>query len=88
MAEMTIRLITNPDTGKKDIVVKLHSDPDSLPHEHEQLHKQLVEKLIEGGTIKASDSGNLVIEREEHQEAVPTSQTEQGQREALSDGAS
>lgn len=67
MAEMTIRLVTDQVTGKKDIVVKLHSDEDSLPHEHEQLHRQLVEKLVEGGIAKASELGQLVLEREEEQ---------------------
>ena len=34
MAEMTIRLRVNPETGKKDIIINLRSDEDALPHEH------------------------------------------------------
>lgn len=72
MAEMTIRLRVNPETGKKDIVVALHSDDDSLPHEHEHLHRQLVEKLIRGGLVGVEEAGSLVIERlEETGEASP-----------------
>ncbi len=72
MAEMTIRLRVNPETGKKDIVVALHSDDDSLPHEHEHLHRQLVEKLIHGGLVGADEAGALVIERlEDPNEAAP-----------------
>ncbi len=63
MAEMTIRLRIDPNTGKKDIVVSLESDADSLPHEHEQAHRALVEKLIAGGAVKATELGQLVIER-------------------------
>ncbi len=64
MAEMTIRLRCDPATGKKDIIVKLDSDADALPQEHEQLHRNLVEKLIHGGLLKASEVGQLIVERE------------------------
>ena len=65
MAEMTIRLRCDAETGKKDIVISLSSDDDALPHEHEQQHKTLVEKLIEGGMLKASEVGEIIVEREE-----------------------
>ena len=65
MPEMTIRLLRDPQTGKQNIVVKLRSDEDALPHEHEQMHRALVDKLIEGGILKAGEEGNLIIEREE-----------------------
>ena len=66
MAEMTIRLRCDPATGKKDIIVSLRSDEDALPHEHEQQHKALVEKLIDGGLLKASEVGQIgeVLEQE------------------------
>jgi hypothetical protein len=65
MAEMTIRLQCDPATGKKNIIVSLRSDADALPHEHEQQHRALVEKLIEGGLLKASEVGKIVVEREQ-----------------------
>jgi FtsH ternary system domain X3-analog len=68
MAEMTIRLRTDPTTGKKDIVVSLRSDDDALPYEHEQQHRALVQKLIEGGLLKAEELGQVVVEREEEVE--------------------
>lgn len=64
MAEMTIRLRTDPATGKKDIVVSLRSDDDALPVEHEQQHRALVQRLIEGGLLKAEELGQVVVERE------------------------
>ena len=64
MAEMTIRLRCDPATGKKDIIVSLRSDEDALPHEHEQQHRALVERLIEGGLLKAGEAGRVVVERE------------------------
>ena len=65
MAEMTIRLRCDPVTGKKDIIVSLRSDADALPHEHEQQHRALVEKLIHGCLLKASVVGRIVVEREQ-----------------------
>ena len=69
MAEMTIRLRTNPETGKKDIIISLRSDEDALPHEHEQQHRALVDKVINGGLIKAEELGKIVVEREEEEKA-------------------
>jgi hypothetical protein len=61
VAEMTVRLRINPETGKKGILVDLHSDIDSLPHEHEQQHRNLVTKLIHNGLIKATEVGEILI---------------------------
>jgi hypothetical protein len=69
MAEMTITLRRDPQTGKQNIVIKLRSDDDALPHEHEQQHRALVDKLIEGGILKAGDVGNIVVERPEDDKA-------------------
>lgn len=61
---MTIRLRVNPHTKKKDILIDLRSDEDALPHEHEQQHQQLVEKLIEGGLFGEDEIGSIIVERE------------------------
>jgi hypothetical protein len=72
MAELTIRLRCDPATGKKDIIISLRSDEDALPLEHEQQHKALVEKLLEKGIVKATELGQIVVEREEEeQQALP-----------------
>lgn len=88
MAEMTISLRVNPVTKKKDIVIALHSDDDSLPHEHEQLHRQLVEKLIRGGLVGESEAGALIIERLEEEGAstqLPARRNEADQRQGISE---
>ena len=54
MPEMTIRLRCDPVTGKRDIIVQLSADADALPQEHEQLHRALVDKLVNGGILKAN----------------------------------
>jgi hypothetical protein len=89
MPEMTIQLRRDPQTGKQNIVIKLRSEEDALPHEHEQLHRKLVDKLINGGILKAGEEGNLIIEREEEKTAAePVSNTPEQQRQAQRQGGS
>jgi hypothetical protein len=75
MAEMTISLRCDPATGKKNIVVTLRSDEDTLPQEHEQLHRRIVDQLIHGGIVQATEVGRLIVEREE-KEAQPAAPTD------------
>lgn len=87
MAEMTIKLRRDPATGKQNIIIKLHSDEDALPHEHEQMHRALVDKLINGGILKAGEEGNLIIEREEGTTAPEPERTQpEQQRQAQRQG--
>jgi hypothetical protein len=83
MAEMTIRLISDPQTGKKNIIISLSSDADALPHEHEQQHRALVDRLIQGGIIKAGELGKISVVRDEEEAvAAPASTAPQGERQA------
>lgn len=87
MAEMTIRLRCDPVTGKKDIIVSLRSDEDALPQEHEQQHRALVDKLIQGGIVKAGELGQIIVEREEEKgEAAPAAPAAEPQRQAQAHG--
>jgi hypothetical protein len=71
MPEMTIHLRCDPETGKRDIIVQLNSDADATPQEHEQLHRSLVDRLVNGGLLKAGDAGKLIVEREPEKDAAP-----------------
>lgn len=62
MPSATIRLSVDPQTGKRTVTVGYASDLDALPHEHEQAHREIVEKLLEGGIAKPGDT--IVVERE------------------------
>ncbi len=88
MAEMTIRLRTDPTTGKKDIIIDLKSSEDALPHEHEQHHRALVQRLIEGGLVKAEEVGQVVVEREEaaSEPAAPQANPASSERQARAEG--
>lgn len=86
MAEMLIILRRDPQSGKQNIIVKLDSDPDALPIEHEQLHRRLVEKLV-GKGLNPEDLGEVIIEREEAQEpAQPASTPNQSEKQKTGSG--
>ncbi len=85
MAEMTIRLRVDPETGKKDIIVSLKSDADSLPHEHEQQHRHLVDQLVEGGLLAEGEVGKVVVEREEESALLDETPREDSQDERRSE---
>jgi hypothetical protein len=87
MPQVTIRLRCDPATGKKDIIISMRSDADALPHEHEQQHRAIVEKVLQGGLVKASELGQVIVEREEEQgEAAPAAATPEAERRAQSQG--
>ena len=64
MATLILRLDIDPHTKKKNVWVKLDSDSDALPMEHEEQHKAIVEALLANGGLKADDLGTIPIERE------------------------
>ena len=62
MASATLKLSVDPTTGRRTITISYASDADALPHEHEEAHRQVVEKLFEGGIAKPGDT--IVVARE------------------------
>ncbi len=73
MALMTINLRRDPQTGKQTITIKLDIDPDSLPQEHEQMHRALVEKAL---GRKLEDNDEIIVERESAAEPATPQKTE------------
>jgi hypothetical protein len=49
MPDLTLRLRVDPKTGRREIVIDYSSDSDALPFEHEEEHRQLAEKVVNGG---------------------------------------
>jgi hypothetical protein len=83
MAELTIRLRRDPETGKQDIIIDLKSDTDALPHEHEQMHREAVEKIIGKENV-----GKVIVEREEEKSpGVPQDEPAQQERKAQKNNA-
>lgn len=63
MANVTIRLVANPKTGKRDIYIDYESEDDALPFEHEEEHRDLVEQLLGQGVLDPDDVGNVKVGR-------------------------
>jgi hypothetical protein len=63
MAELNIRLLIDPDTGKKNLIIEYESDSDMLPIEHEEEHRRLINELVDGGVVKAEELGKVVVKR-------------------------
>lgn len=85
MAELNIRLLIDPKTGKKNLIIEYESDADMLPIEHEEEHRRLVNALVEGGVVKAEELGKVVVQRESGQSvASDAGETEQAdERESI-----
>lgn len=82
MATLILRLDIDPTTGRKNVWVKLDSDPDALPMEHEEQHKRIVEALLAGGAVKPEELGTITIEREGQGAAKQSTDDATPQREA------
>ena len=59
MPELTLRLRVDPATGKREIVIDYASDADALPMEHEDEHRRLADKVVDGGLA----SGKVSVAR-------------------------
>jgi hypothetical protein len=86
MAEVTIRLIYNLETGKKDIYIDYESDADALPLEHEQQHRQIVEKLLGKGILKPAEVGDVKVGRVAPEKTPPQQEQLPPQREKQAEG--
>ena len=83
MPHVTIRLQVDPVTRKKNVVVSYESDSGALPLEHEDEHRRLVDKLIEGGALKAQELGKIIVERPQEEAPGESPSQAEPQREGL-----
>ena len=60
MADLILRLRVDPATGKRELVIDYTSDADALPIEHEDAHRQLANRVVDGGL----GSGKVDVTRE------------------------
>jgi len=60
MADLILRLRVDPATGKRELVIDYTSDADALPIEHEDAHRQLAHRVVDGGL----GSGQVDVTRE------------------------
>ena len=78
-SELTLRLRVDPVTGKREVVVDYTSDADALPIEHEDEHRRLAGKVIEGGL----GNKNVVVTRPEEAPAGQAPAGEQPQQQGI-----
>lgn len=74
MAEITLRLRYNMQTGRKDLFIDYHSDDDALPIEHEQDHRSVVESLLGKGVLRRDELGEVIVRRVQKQHSRATQQ--------------
>jgi len=70
VADLILRLRVDPATGKRELVIDYTSDADALPIEHEDAHRQLADRVVDGGLR----SGKVEVTRasEAPAEAAPS----------------
>jgi len=76
MPSARIRLEIDPQTKKRTIVISYESDSDALPHEHEEAHRALLQKLFDGGLANAGDAIHVEREGERHAPTVAAGENE------------
>ena len=86
MAEITLRLRYNLQTGRKDLFIDYHSDEDALPIEHEQDHRAVVESLLGKGVLKRDELGEIIVRRAQPQRS--RSDTQAPAADGLAEGQS
>jgi len=85
MASAHIRLDVDPATKKRTIVISYESDSDALPHEHEEAHRQLLEKLFEKGVVGKGDT--IKVEREGQTAPAAQETAEKAERQGIKQGS-
>ena len=80
--ELTLRLRVDPTTGRREVVVDYTSDSDALPIEHEDEHRLLAGKVVEGGL----NSGKVEVTRAQEEPAAPQPAGEQPVADAIKQG--
>jgi hypothetical protein len=76
-SELVLRLRVDPTTGRREVVVDYTSDSDALPIEHEDEHRRLAGKVVEGGL----NSGKVEVTRPVEEPAAPPAARPQGRRQ-------
>ena len=65
MAEISIRFRMNLETGKKDLWIDFEGDEDLMRHEHEQRHREVIERLMGEGILRPDELGEVHVARVE-----------------------
>ena len=61
MGDIVIRLRGNAATGEREVLVDYEASPDATRLEHEQRHREIVERLVLEGMITREEVGAVVL---------------------------
>ncbi|MDX9721738.1 MAG: hypothetical protein RBU37_13390 [Myxococcota bacterium] len=86
MAEITIHMVFNKQSGKKDIHIHYDSDQDALPFEHEKAHREVVEQLLGKGILRPDELGAVKVERSPARNVTSAEAEEHGTEQPLKQG--
>ena len=64
MAKVTLSLKKNVENGKQELVIDYESDGDALPFEHEEDHRDLVNKVLAASSLNLSDIETISVNRQ------------------------
>ncbi|MCO4781112.1 MAG: hypothetical protein KC646_02215 [Candidatus Cloacimonetes bacterium] len=64
MSKITLTLKKNTTNGKQELLIDYESDGDALPFEHEEDHKELVNKILESNGLNLSDIDGIQLNRQ------------------------
>lgn len=79
MGDIVIRLRGNVASGAREVVVEYDSDADLTTLEHEQRHREIVERLVAGGVITREEAPAIVFQER--------SDSARGQSDSMAQGA-
>lgn len=85
MAKARITFEHNAETGKRDIHIDYESDPSSMPHEHEDEHRKIVNKIIDVKSLK--DENGVEVDRNQPVVKGETGDDEVAERARLQERA-
>jgi hypothetical protein len=64
MSKIILTLKKNSEDGKQELLIDYESDGDALPFEHEEDHKDLVNKILESNGLNLSDMDTILVNRQ------------------------
>ncbi|MCP4750858.1 MAG: hypothetical protein GY866_08195 [Proteobacteria bacterium] len=77
MSKVRITFEYNNKTGKRDLHIDYESDPSALPHEHQEEHRDIVNRIIDLQSME--EDQDVEVDREEPKTEVESARQEEKQ---------
>ncbi len=63
MAQVVIQYLCDAETGHQEVFLDLFSEVDTTAQEHESTHRQIVDRLLQGGTFQRARQHHVEVSR-------------------------